>query len=123
MRKLFITKLLAVGLLVASLATNSFAASRISFLRGRSSATVSGTLRAGDTTKYVLRASEYQTMTVVLRSGNENISFNIVDKHGIFDTYYDGYAQIETDANGDHWITLKNRGRGATRYTMTVTVR
>jgi hypothetical protein len=123
MRKLFITKFLAVGLLVASLATNSFAASRISFLRGRSSATVSGTLRAGDTTKYVLRASEYQTMTVVLRSGNENISFNIVDKHGIFDTYYDGYAQIETDANGDHWITLKNRGRGATRYTMTVTVR
>jgi hypothetical protein len=62
-------------------------------------------------------------MTVVLRSGNDNISFNIVDKHGIFDTYYDGYAQIETDANGDHWITLKNRGRSATRYTMTVKVR
>ena len=123
MKKIIITKILAVALLLASFTTNSFAASRISFARGRSSATVSGTLRAGTTTKYVLRARDYQTMTVVLRSGNDNISFNIVDKHGIFDTYYDGYAQIETDANGDHWITLKNRGRYSTSFTMTVTVR
>ena len=123
MKKLFVTKLLAVALLVASFSTNSFAASRISFLRGRSSATVSGTLRAGATTKYVLRASEYQTMTVVLRSGNGDISFKIADKHGLFDNYENGYARIETDANGDHWITLKNWGRSATRYSMTVTVR
>lgn len=122
-RKLLVTKILAAALLVASFTTDSFALSRIRFARGRSSATVSGTLRAGQTTKYVLRASELQTMSVVLRSGNDNISFNIVDEHGIFETYYDGYAQIETDANGDHWITLKNRGRGATRYSMTVTVR
>jgi hypothetical protein len=122
-KKLFATKILAVALLLASFTTDSLALSRIRFARGRSSATVAGTLRAGGTTRYVLRASDYQTMTVVLRSGNENISFNISDIHGLFDNYYDGYAQIETDANGDHWITLKNRGRGATRYTMTVTVR
>jgi hypothetical protein len=122
-RKLLVTKILAVALLVASFSTDTFALSRIRFARGRSSATVSGTLRAGQTTKYVLRASEYQTMTVTLRSGNDNISFNIVDEHGIFDNYYDGYAQVETDANGDHWITLKNRGRSATRYTMTVRIR
>jgi hypothetical protein len=123
MRKLFITKILAVALLVASFTTDSFALSRIRFASGRSSATVVGTLRAGASTKYVLRASEYQTMTVVVRSGNDDIRFDIVDKHGRFEYYYDGYARIETDANGDHWITLKNQGRGATRYSMTVTVR
>ena len=112
-----------MALLLASFTTDSFALSRIRFARGRSSATVSGSLRAGAATKYVLRASEYQRMTVVLSSGNDNISFNIVDKHGVFDTYYDGYASIETDANGDHWITVKNRGRSSTNFTMTVTVR
>ena len=123
MRKLFVTKILAVALLLTALTTDSFALSRIRFERGRSSATVAGTLRAGASTKYVLRAREYQTMTVVLRSGNDDVRFDIVDKHGRFEYYYDGYAQVETDANGDHWITLKNQGRGATRYTMTVTVR
>ena len=122
-RKLFVTKFLAVALLLASFTTNSFAASRIRFARGRSSATIVGTLRAGASTKYVLTASKYQTMTVVLRSGNEDIRFDIVDKHGRFEYYYDGYAQIETDANGDHWITLKNQGRSATRFSMTVTIR
>ena len=123
MKKLIITKILAVALLLASFTTDSFALSRIRFARGRSSATVSGTLRAGAATKFVLRASEYQRMTVVLNSGNDNISFNVADVHGLFDTYYDGYASIETDANGDHWITLKNRGRSSTNFTMTVTVR
>ena len=103
--------------------TDSFALSRIRFAPGRSSASVSGTLRAGASTKYVLRASEYQTMTVRLSSGNDEIRFDVADKHGRFDYYYAGYAQIETDANGDHWITLKNEGRGATRFTLTVTVR
>ena len=69
MRKLFITKILAVALLLASLTTDSFALSRIRFAPGRSSASVSGTLRAGASTKYVLRASEYQTMTVRLSAG------------------------------------------------------
>jgi hypothetical protein len=87
MRKLFITKILAVALLVASFTTDSFALSRIRFASGRSSATVVGTLRAGASTKYVLRASEYQTMTVVVRSGNDDIRFDIVDKHGRFEYY------------------------------------
>jgi len=123
MRKIFGIKLLAAALILATLSTNSFAFSRIRFGRGRSSATVAGTLAPGGVTKYVLTAREYQTMTVRLSSGNDNIRFEIADTHGKFDTYYDGYAQIETDANGDHWITLKNRGRYATRFTMTVSVR
>jgi len=123
MRKLFGIKLLAVALLLTSLTTETFALSRIRFAPGRSSATISGTLGSGAATRYVLRASKYQTMTVQLNSGNDNIRFDIADVHGRFEYYYDGYAQIETDANGDHWITLKNQGRRATRYTMTVSVR
>ena len=123
MRKLFVTKFLAVALLLASFTTDSFALSRIRFARGRDSATVGGTLRPGATTRYVLSAREYQTMTVVLTSGNDDVRFDIADIHGRFEYYYDGYARIETDANGDHWITLKNQGRRPTRYTMSVTVR
>lgn len=123
MKKLLLTKTLALALLLATFATNSFALTRIRFGRGRTSATVSGTLAAGATTKYVLTAREYQMMTVWLGSGNDNVRFDIADTHGLFDYYYDGYAEIETDGNGNHWITLKNTGRRATRYTMTVSVR
>lgn len=123
MKKLIITKFLAVALLVAAFTTESLALTRIRFAPGRSSATVSGVLRAGETTKYVLSAREYQTMTVRLYAGNDDVRFGIADIHGLFDNYYDGYAQIETDANGNHWITLKNQGRRPTRYSMTVSIR
>jgi hypothetical protein len=123
MKKLIITKLLAVAIMLGTLTTDSFAMTRIRFAPGRSSATVSGTLRAGGTTRYVLTAREYQTMTVRLSSRNDDVRFEISDIHGPFDTYYDGFARIETDANGNHWIVLKNTGRRATRYTMTVSIR
>ena len=123
MRKFFGIKLFAVALILTTLATNSFALSRIRFAPGRSSATVAGVLGAGEVTKYVLTAREYQTMTVEVKSGNDDIRFSIADVHGLFDNYDNGYAEVETDANGNHWITLRNRGRYATRYTMTVRVR
>ena len=123
MKKIIGIKILTIALILATLTTNSIAQTRISFGRNRTSATVTGTLASGATREYVLTAKEYQTMTIRLSSGNGEVSFDASDVHGSFGDHDDGYAQFETDANGNHWITLENTGNRSTRYTLTVTIR
>jgi hypothetical protein len=123
MKKYIGIKFLAVALLLVTLASDSLAATRIRFARGRTSATVTGTIPAGATREYVLTADEYQTMTIRLSSNNGDVTFDASDIHGSFGEHEDGYAQFETDANGNHWITLENTGDYSTRYTLTVSVR
>lgn len=123
MKKYIGIKLLAVALLLTTLASDTMAATRIRFARGRSSATVTGTIPAGGVREYVLTAQEYQTMTVRLSSNNGDVTFDASDIHGSFGEHEQGYAQFETDANGNHWITLENAGDYSTRYTLTVSVR
>lgn len=123
MKKFIGIKLLAIALMMTTLATDSMAQTRIRFGRGRSAATVTGSLAAGATRQYVLSVSEGQTMTVQVTSGNNNMQIDIDDVHGHIDYYNDGYAQIVTDANGDHSITLENQGGKLTKYSMTISVR
>jgi hypothetical protein len=123
MKKHIGIKLLAMALILATLATDSMAATRIRFARGKSSATVTGTIPSGATREFVLTAQEYQTMTIRVSSNNDEVTFDASDIHGSFGEHEDGYAQFETDASGNHWITLENTGNRATRYTLTVTVR
>lgn len=123
MKKLIGMKILAIALVLTSLATDSLAQTRIRFVRGRSAATVNGSLASGATRQYTLSVSENQSMTIQVTSGNNKIQIDVDDVHGHIDYYEDGYAQLTTDANGDHSITLKNQGGRATTFTMTVSVR
>ena len=122
MKKLIGIKILAIALILATLTTDTMAQTRIRFARGRTSATMSGTLPSGSTRAYVLSVRRGQTMTVNVTSGNNNIQIDVDDVDGHIE-YGDGYSQIYTKNNGDHWVTLENQGSRITKYTMTVTVR
>jgi hypothetical protein len=122
MKKLIGMKILAIALILATLTTDTMAQTRIRFARGRISATLSGTLPSGSTRAYVISVRRNQSMTVNVTSGNNNIQIDVDDVDGHIE-YGDGYSQIITNNNGDHWITLENQGNRVTKYTMTVTVR
>lgn len=122
MKKLIGIKILAIALILATLTTDTMAQTRIRFARGRSSATFTGTLPSGSTRAYIISVRRNQTMTVNVTSGNNNIQIDVDDVDGHIE-YGDGYSQIYTNNNGDHWITLENQGGRVTKYTMTVTVR
>jgi len=123
MKKYIGIKFLAAALILATLATNSMAATRIRFARGKTSATVLGMIPSGETREFVLTAQEYQTMTIRVSSSNGDVTFDARDIHGTFGEHEDGYAQFETDADGNHWITLENTGNRSTRFTLTVSIR
>ena len=119
MKKLIGIKILAATLIIFSLASDSLAQTRITFARGRTSKTLSGTLAAGGARSYVIRLSIDQTFTVDVSSGNDEISIKVRDVHGSFNEEF-GSFETTTDANGDHYITIRNTGRRSTRFTMTV---
>lgn len=122
MLKKFGIKFVVIAAIALSLVTDSMAQTRIRFRSGRTSATVTGTLAAGGSRSYVLSLAEGQTLTISVRSGNNNIQIDLDDVHGHVD-YYNNYGSVETDADGDHTITLENQGGRSTRYTMTVSAR
>jgi hypothetical protein len=122
MKKLIGIKILAIALILATLSTDTMAQTRIRFARGRSATTLGGAIPSGGTRAYIIRLGDGQDLTVDVTSGNDNIQIDIDDVHGHIN-YYDNYANLTTDADGDHYITLKNQGGRATRYTMTVTAR
>jgi hypothetical protein len=108
--------------MLAASTTDTMAQTRIRFARGRSSATLNGTLASGSARAYVVDVRRNQSMTVNVTSGNNNIQIDIDDVDGHIE-YGDGYSQIYTKNNGNHSIILKNEGGRSTKYSMTVTVR
>lgn len=122
MKKLIGIKILAAILIIFTLSSDSLAQTRITFARGSSSKTLNGTLTSGSTRAYVLRVRQSQIITINVVSGNNNIEIDLDDVDGHLG-YGDGYLQMETSSNGDHWVTLKNEGRKSTKFTMTVSVR
>lgn len=119
----FSLKILVIVLIVFSLVGDSFAQTRIRFARGKSSATLSGTIAAGAVREYMIDVREGQTMTVRATSGNKQLDFEIVGRSGHEAWGENGYAQIEINQSGDHYITVKNSGSSATRFTLTVAVK
>lgn len=124
MFKNFGFKVLIGLMIVVSLATDSLAQqTRIRFARGRSAATMSGAISPGGTRAYVLNVGQGQTMTVQVTSGNNRIDLDLDGPDGHIEYGDNGYSQIYIDRGGDHYITISNSGRVATRFNMTVTVR
>ena len=123
MKKLFGIKLLAIALILATLTTDSMAqTTRISFARGRTSATISDVLSGGASRKYAMRVADGQAITISVTSDNGSIQIDADDVHGHID-YGNEYLEYTSDDNGDQWITLVNQGDGRTRYSMTVSAR
>ncbi len=115
MLKKFGVKFLVLALVCLMAASDTLAQSRIRFARGRTSATLSGTIAADGAREYVLGARRGQTLTAVLSCGNGKCDFGEGDMH---DTQYSQYV----NRNGDVYITIHNHGRRATRFTMTVSI-
>jgi len=120
MLKKFGFKFVVIAVIALSLVTDSLAAqTRIRFASGATSKTLSGTLAGGGSRSFVIRLAINQEFSVNVSSGNDQISIKVKDVHGPFDEEY-GNFETTTDANGDHYITIRNRGRRSTNYTMTV---
>ncbi len=108
-------KIMIVALIGMMTVTDSFAQTRIRFARGRSSATVTGSLAAGATRGFVLGARAGQTLTATLSCGNGKCDFTQGDLH---DTQYSHYVE----SNGDVYISIDNHGSRGTNFTMTVSI-
>lgn len=108
-------KFLVLAMIGLMSISDTLAQTRISFRRGSSSATVSGTLAPGATRGYVLRAARGQTLSATLSSGNGRVDFTQGNLH---DTQYSQYVE----RNGDVYISVDNHGNRATRFTLTVSI-
>lgn len=97
------------------LAVDLTAQTRINFRRGRNSATVTGTLAAGATKGFVLRARAGQVLTGTLSSTNGKADFTQGNLH---DTQYT--QTVEED--GDVYISVDNHGSRATKFTLTISI-
>lgn len=115
--KALIIKSFAILMLVGMANSAVFSQTRIRFARGRSSATVTGSLSSGASRAYILRASAGQTMTVRVtsRSGNVwvDIGGNDVGKG----------TSVELRSTDEYIITVHNDGRSATSYSLYVGIR
>lgn len=116
-------KVLIVLMITVSVASDSLAQTRIRFGRGRSAATLSGAIAPGGVREYVINVGRGQTMTVQTISGNNRLDLEISGRDGHMAWGDNGFAEVDIDRTGDHYITIKNSGRAATRFNLTVTVR
>ncbi|MBA2735605.1 MAG: hypothetical protein H0U50_02340 [Pyrinomonadaceae bacterium] len=121
--KKFNLSFLAAMLIVALTVKDLSAQTRISFARGKSSTTVSGTLskRGGSNSikSFVVSARAGQHLSVVVKSRGDNVYTNMSNEEGERgpDMYY------TLDSNGDHEFIIENVGERAAKYTMTVSIR
>lgn len=114
--KTFIIKSFAVLMIVGMMDSSLFAQTRIRFARGRTSATVAGSLAAGGEREYILRASAGQTMTVRVTSRSGDVAVLLGGNDvGTGDT-------VELRSTDEYIITVRNDG-GATSYSLYVAVR
>jgi hypothetical protein len=114
MLKTNLIRAFVVGLIIAITYTDSFADIRVQFARGRTSATMSGSLRGSGGVCYVARAGNGQTMNATVSSRNGRVSFRSSGE-----TSFSEYL----DYTGDHRLCIDNNGGAATGYTITISIR
>lgn len=113
--KSLLIKSFAVLMIIGTMDSAVFAQTRIRFGRGRTSATVSGTLKGSRS--YVVGASRGQTMTVRVSSGSGRVWVDIGGNDmGRGDT-------IQLRSTDDYIITVHNELNTATRYSLYVSIR
>ena len=115
MLKIYGVKILIVTLIFLTAISDAAAQTRIRFARGRNSTTITGTLAAGATKGFVLRAAQGQSLTGTLSSTNGKADFTQGSLH---DTQY----SQTVEENGDVYISIDNHGKRATNFTLTISI-
>jgi hypothetical protein len=116
--------ILAIGV-VAVLTSAVFAlqaATRIRFAKGKSSATVSGTVGKYGKKEYVLRGSKGQTLTASVESECESVTIDVIDK-GTGQTLNENPTteyQDELPGTDDYVIRVQNSDLPACKFTLKV---
>ena len=108
-----IVRAFVLSLIVVMTYTDSFADIRVRFARGRTSATMTGSLGRKLVVCYVATAREGQTLNATVSSRNGKVKF--LDMN---DTSYTEYLKF----SGDHRVCLSNGG-SMSAYTLTVSIR
>ena len=114
--KTFVIKSCAVLMMIGMVDSAAFSQTRIRFARGRTSATVTGSLSAGATRSYILRASQGQTMTVRITSKSRNVSVDIGGNDVGRGT------SIQLRSTDEYIITVHNDG-GSASFSLYVGIR
>ena len=110
MKKLALQMIL-IGLMVAMTSSDLSAQTRISFVRGRTSATVSGSTSAYNNRSFVLSAKYGQVLSANVSSKNGCIKFT------------NGATSISYITKpGNNALNIVNNCRTATRFSLTVSI-
>jgi hypothetical protein len=115
--KTFIIKSFAVLMMIGMTDSAAFSQTRIRFARGRTSATVSGTLSGDASRSYILGASRGQTMTVRVSSGSGRVWVDIGGNDVGRGT------SVELRSTDTYIITVHNELGSATKYSLYVGIR
>ncbi len=99
-------------MIVCVTCTDSFADIRVRFARGRTSSTMTGTIRSGGAICYVAGARRGQTLNATVSSRNGRVNFRSTGDTSYTETF---------DFSGDHPFCIYNKG-GLTSYTLTVSI-
>ena len=108
-----IKKIIVAGICLLTILCNVelSAQTRIRFVRGRTSATVSGRLASGGTRRYVLGATRDQQLTGNISSRGDCVKFS------------EGSTSLNlTTRRGDNRISITNDCGRPANYTMTVSI-
>lgn len=99
-------------------------ARRVSFARGKSSATVSDGVPPGHVNSYVLHIRKGQKVSARVTSANDRVDLD-GDNIGAGQFEESGATtfNVTVDETGDYHVYVRNRGKAATRFTLTITVR
>ena len=108
-------KVVALLLTMVLSSSDLLAQKRISFRRGASSATVQGRIGSKGYLEYVINGRAGQVMSIEISSGNNGVIVNAGSASG-------KNFSLEM-SGGDHVLSIVNTGRGATSYTLTVSIR
>jgi hypothetical protein len=115
MVKKTIPQVIALALILILSGSDSLAQKRISFRKGTSSATVRGKIGAKGYLEYVVNGQAGQLMSIEVTSGNGAVVINAGSASG---------KSFSLDmTGGDHTLSVVNTGRGATNYTLTVSIK
>ena len=108
-------QIVAVVLVMFLASSDLFAQKRISFRRGTSSATLKGKIGPNGYTEYTINGRAGQVMSIDITSGNGAVIVNAGTATG-------KNFSLEM-SGGDHLLSIVNTARGATNYTLTVSIR
>lgn len=116
MLKKITVKLLALMIIFLLTGNDLSAQTRIRFAKGRSSATLSGTIQPNSNRTFMVRASAGQTARVSVSPRGLKIFSDAAPKGESGSSSFDTYS-------GDNEFGLYNPTNRAIRYTMTISIR